>query len=50
MKSTTAKLTVRSDTAEILSRQITHRLFPDHRELVPQLNEVYERELAFHES
>jgi len=27
-----------------------HRLFPAHLELVPQLNEVYELELAFYES
>ncbi len=34
----------------ILSRRITQILFPSHLELVPQLNEVYELELAYMES
>jgi SAM-dependent methyltransferase len=36
--------------AEVLSQNIYQRLFPKHLELVPQLNEVYELELAFYES
>jgi len=35
---------------EILSDKIYDYLFPGHLELVPQLNEVYELELAFYES
>lgn len=40
----------RSHNAEVLSRTVSSRLFPPHRETVPQLNEVYELELAFLES
>lgn len=36
--------------ASILGRDLHSRLFPSHLELVPQLNEVYELELAFLES
>lgn len=36
--------------AEILYRGVNENLFPGHLELVPQLNEVYELELAFYES
>jgi len=36
--------------SEALSRGMCGRLFPAHLELVPQLNEVYELELAFLES
>ncbi len=35
---------------EILTRSIHQTLFPPHLELVPQLNEVYELELAYYES
>ncbi len=34
----------------ILSSGVKEGLFPKHLELVPQLNEVYELELAFYES
>ncbi|MCL6611226.1 MAG: hypothetical protein K6T66_06775 [Peptococcaceae bacterium] len=36
--------------ANVLSDSIYDRIFPSHLELVPQLNEVYELELAFYES
>jgi SAM-dependent methyltransferase len=36
--------------AEILSRGVKDGLFPKRLELVPQLNEVYELELAYYES
>ncbi|MCL6479520.1 MAG: hypothetical protein K6T65_14130 [Peptococcaceae bacterium] len=36
--------------ANVLSSSIYQRMFPSHLELVPQLNEVYELELAFYES
>jgi len=36
--------------ADVLSGGIHENLFPAHLELVPQLNEVYELELAFYES
>lgn len=36
--------------ADVLSDSIYLRAFPPHLELVPQLNEVYELELAFYES
>jgi len=36
--------------AEILTRGAKDNLFPTHLELVPQLNEVYELELAYYES
>lgn len=39
-----------TDIAAILSGGIRESLFPAHLELVPQLNEVYELELAFYES
>ncbi len=35
---------------DIFSRNIYQYLFPEHLELIPQLNEVYELELAFYES
>jgi len=35
---------------DIFSRNIYQCLFPEHLELIPQLNEVYELELAFYES
>lgn len=35
---------------EILSKNLNELLFPPHMTLVPQLNEVYELELAFYES
>ena len=35
---------------DILSRSVTEALIPPHRELVPDLSEVYELELAFYES
>lgn len=35
---------------EILSTPLYSKIFPPHLELVPQLNEVYELELAFYES
>jgi len=38
------------DIADILSHSIHQRLFPAHLELIPQLSEVYELELAFYES
>ncbi len=38
------------DLSEVLSTSIYDQLFPAHLELVPQLNEVYELELAFYES
>jgi len=38
------------DIADALSSNLYQRLFPSHLELVPQLNEVYELELAFYES
>jgi SAM-dependent methyltransferase len=38
------------DVADILSRGVKEGLFPKHLELVPQLNELYELELAFYES
>jgi hypothetical protein len=36
--------------ADILSQNMYHRLFPSHLELLPQVNEVYELQLAFLES
>jgi hypothetical protein len=36
--------------ADVLTRGIHEGLFPAHLELVPQLSEVYELELAFDES
>lgn len=38
------------DVAEVLSSNMYHHLFPKHLELVPQLSEVYELQLAFYES
>lgn len=38
------------DLSALLAQQINDQLFPPHLELVPQLNEVYELELAFLES
>jgi len=36
--------------AEVLSRGVSRLLFPSHLELLPQVNQVYELELAFLES
>ncbi len=38
------------DLSEVLSTSVYDHLFPAHLELVPQLNEAYELELAFYES
>lgn len=38
------------DVADLLSETVHQRLLPPHLELVPQLNEVYELQLAFYES
>ncbi len=38
------------DIAGVLSSSMYHHLFPKHLELVPQLSEVYELQLAFYES
>lgn len=38
------------ESAEIFSEDLCSRVFPSHLELVPQLNEVYELQLAFYES
>lgn len=50
MVSSTKYLATCPDVAEVLLESVSSRLFPDHLELVPQLNEVYEFELAFYES
>jgi hypothetical protein len=50
MTATKYKLARLRDTADILSSSVYQKLFPPHLELVPQLNEVYELELAFYES
>jgi hypothetical protein len=50
MISTKTAEAVTNNLAEILSRTIHDRIFPPHLELVPQINEVYELELAFYES
>jgi len=50
MLSTKEKQAPVRDSASVLSRGIHESLFPAHLELVPQLNEVYELELAFYES
>jgi len=47
---TLAKLTPNGQVSEILSEKIYDLLFSAHLELVPQLNEVYELELAYYES
>jgi len=39
-----------SDITEILSYNLTQRLFPPHLEVVPDIKEIYELELAFYES
>lgn len=41
---------VENSLRKILSKGMIKSLFPDNLELVPQLNEVYELELAFYES
>lgn len=41
---------LKADAAKILSTTALERLFPSHLELVPQLNELYELEIAFLES
>lgn len=50
MISTLERQTPIRNVANILSHGIYQHLFPVHLELVPQLNEVYELELAFYES
>src|SRR5207245_2299081 len=50
MTVTKYKLAPLRDTADILASNVYQKLFPPHLELVPQLNEVYELELAFYES
>jgi len=35
---------------DVLSRGVKESFFPKHLELVPQLNELYELELAYYES
>jgi hypothetical protein len=50
MLSTKEKQVPVQDISDVLSRGIHESLFPAHLELVPQLNEVYELELAFYES
>lgn len=35
---------------DVLTKNMIRQIFPEHLELVPQLNEVYELELAFYES
>jgi tRNA G10 N-methylase Trm11 len=50
MAVTKEKETPTQSIAEILSQSMSQRLLPAHLELVPQLNEVYELELAFYES
>jgi len=39
-----------SGISEVLSRNVESEIFPPHLELVPQLNELYEFQLAFYES
>ena len=39
-----------SKATDILSKGMYHRLFPNHLEIIPSLNEVYELALAFYES
>ncbi|MGO9116196.1 MAG: TRM11 family SAM-dependent methyltransferase [Desulfomonilaceae bacterium] len=50
MKRSLAKLQPNLSISEILFEKIYDLIFPAHLELVPQLNEVYELELAFYES
>jgi SAM-dependent methyltransferase len=50
MRRSLAKVTPKLSNSEIFSDKIYDHLFPAHLELVPQLNEVYELELAFYES
>ncbi len=50
MISTLSNQTVVRGIDEILTESMQGRLLPKHLELVPQLNEVYELELAFYES
>ena len=40
----------RNNVAKILSQNMYNNILPNHLELVPQLNEVYELELAYYES
>jgi hypothetical protein len=42
--------TVTPHILDILSYDITQRLFPSHLELLPDIKEIYELELAFYES
>lgn len=50
MRPSLAKRTPKLSNSEIFSDKIYDHLLPAHLELVPQLNEVYELELAFYES
>lgn len=51
MKTAGRNIKERQDSLEqVLSRPLFSVVFPSHLELVPQLNEVYELELAFYES
>jgi RMKL-like, methyltransferase domain len=50
MRRSLAKVIPKLSNSEIFSDKIYDHLFPAHLELVPQLNEVYELELAFYES
>jgi len=47
---TTGKQIPFQDISEVLSHDMYQRLFPSHLELLPQVNEVYELQLAFCES
>ena len=50
MASTASTAAVADGLGEILSQSVHARLFPAHLEPVPELNELYELELAFYES
>lgn len=39
-----------NDIGKILAKDMYQSIFPSHLELIPQLNEVYELELAYYES
>ncbi len=50
MLKTLEQIPVTNSLRNILCKNMVTRLFPEHLKLVPQLNEVYELELAFYES
>ncbi|MBM3747184.1 MAG: hypothetical protein FJW34_15460 [Acidobacteria bacterium] len=50
MAATTSVAASAAGLGEILSQSLQARLFPPHLEPVPELNELYELELAFYES